>query len=120
MDWVQDGAAADLALASSVYDLMLLDLGLPKKDGSQILGQLRARGNPIPVLILTARDAVSERVKALEKQVETLPAMTSKLVEVATKVDGLTDDVSEIKTDMKEALHEIRTFAASSRSRRPG
>ena len=66
VDWVQDGAAADLALANEVYDLMLLDLGLPRKTGSQVLRGLRAQGNPIPVLILTARDAVADRVKALD------------------------------------------------------
>ena len=66
VDWVQDGTAADLALANEVYDLLLLDLGLPKKNGSQILGGLRAQGNPIPVLILTARDAIADRVKALD------------------------------------------------------
>ena len=66
VDWVQDGTAADLALANGVYDLMVLDLGLPKKNGNQILMGLRAQGNPIPVLILTARDAIADRVKALD------------------------------------------------------
>jgi two-component system response regulator QseB len=56
VDWVQDGAAAELALANEVYELVLRDLGLPRKDGSHILKGLRIQSNPIPVLILTARD----------------------------------------------------------------
>jgi two-component system response regulator QseB len=66
VDWVQDGEAAECALANEVYDLMLLDLGLPRKDGRQVLKTARAQGNTIPVLILTARDTVAERVKALD------------------------------------------------------
>ena len=56
VDWPQDGATAELALANEVYELVLLDLGLPRKDGSHILKGLRIQSNPIPVLILTARD----------------------------------------------------------------
>ncbi|MEO8005858.1 MAG: response regulator transcription factor [Betaproteobacteria bacterium] len=89
VDWVQDGAAADQALANAVYDLMLLDLGLPKKDGSQILGQLRARGNPIPVLILTARDAVSERVKALDSGADDFLTKPFDLDELAARIRAL-------------------------------
>jgi two-component system response regulator QseB len=89
VDWVQDGAAADLALNHAVYDLMLLDLGLPKKDGSQILGELRARGNPIPVLILTARDAVSERVKALDGGADDFLTKPFDLEELAARVRAL-------------------------------
>lgn len=89
VDWVQDGAAADQALANAAYDLMLLDLGLPKKDGSQILGQLRARGNPIPVLILTARDAVSERVKALDGGADDFLTKPFDLDELAARIRAL-------------------------------
>jgi len=66
LDWVQDGRAAELALDNEVYDLLLLDLGLPKKDGLDILAGLRRKGNTIPVLILTARDSISDRVKGLD------------------------------------------------------
>jgi len=62
VDWVRDGQAAELALGSESYDLLLLDLGLPKKSGLDLLHTLRTRGNVIPVLILTARDAVADRV----------------------------------------------------------
>jgi DNA-binding response OmpR family regulator len=66
VDWVQDGVAADTALATHNYDAVLLDLGLPHKDGIDLLRELRARGNLVPVLILTARDTVSQRVLGLK------------------------------------------------------
>jgi len=66
VDWVRDGVAAELSLANGTYELLLLDLGLPRKSGLEILASLRAKKNPIPVLILTARDAVSDRVKGLD------------------------------------------------------
>jgi len=70
VDWVADGATALNALTmageSQSYDLMLLDLGLPKRDGLDVLRTLRGKGHSIPVLILTARDAVADRVKGLD------------------------------------------------------
>jgi two-component system response regulator QseB len=66
VDWVRDGVAAELALAEDLYDLLLLDLGLPRKNGLDVLQALRAKKNPLPVLILTARDAVADRVKGLD------------------------------------------------------
>jgi two-component system response regulator QseB len=66
VDWVRDGRAAELALAAESYGLMLLDLGLPKKSGLDLLAEIRRKGDPIPVLVLTARDAVSDRVKGLD------------------------------------------------------
>ncbi|BBL73304.1 response regulator [Methylomagnum ishizawai] len=66
VDWVRDGIAAELALGNDVYDLLLLDLGLPRKSGLEVLAGLRAKKNTLPVLILTARDAVADRVKGLD------------------------------------------------------
>jgi two-component system response regulator QseB len=66
VDWVQDGEAALTAAGNETYDLMLLDLGLPKRDGLEVLRSLRSRGNALPVLIVTARDAVADRVKGLD------------------------------------------------------
>ena len=61
VDWVLDGLSAEAALAETDYELVLLDLGLPRKDGLAVLTSLRKAGNAVPVLILTARDAVSEQ-----------------------------------------------------------
>lgn len=66
VDWVRDGRDADLSLANGVYDLAVLDLGLPKKDGMAILATLRAKGDSMPVLIASARDLVSDRIAGLE------------------------------------------------------
>src|SRR5487761_2408524 len=65
VNWVQDGIEAEHALKVENYSLLLLDLGLPRKNGLEILKSLRGRGNTIPVLILTARDAVGERIQGL-------------------------------------------------------
>jgi two-component system response regulator QseB len=65
VDWVSDGRAAELALANGVYDLAILDLGLPRKDGMAILAALRSMGNAMPVLIASARDTVSDRIAGL-------------------------------------------------------
>jgi two-component system response regulator QseB len=66
VDWVRDGREAELAVGNGVYDLVLLDLGLPRKDGLAILRGLRAKGENVPVLIVTARDAVSDRIAGLD------------------------------------------------------
>ncbi len=66
VDWVQDGRAAELALENECYDVMLLDLGLPKKSGLDVLISIRQGGSHLPVMILTARDAVCDRVKGLD------------------------------------------------------
>jgi two-component system response regulator QseB len=65
VDWVVDGRAAELALSNGVYELAVLDLGLPKKDGMELLASLRALGNSMPVLIASARDTVKDRINGL-------------------------------------------------------
>jgi len=66
VDWVRDGSLADDALRTEQYDLVLLDLGLPKRDGLEVLRALRARRNAVPVLVATARDAVGDRIAGLD------------------------------------------------------
>ena len=65
-DWVKDGSAALTALAAQRYDLVLLDLGLPGRDGLDVLRTLRSRESVLPVLVVTARDAVDDRVAGLD------------------------------------------------------
>lgn len=66
VDWARDGREGELALANAVYELVILDLGLPRKSGLDLLTELRRAKNRVPVLILTARDAVGDRVKGLD------------------------------------------------------
>ncbi|MYM21969.1 response regulator [Duganella sp. FT135W] len=66
VDWVRDGDSGLLALRQDVYDLVLLDLGLPQKQGMQVLRQYRAHGGATPILIVTARDATASRVEGLD------------------------------------------------------
>ena len=66
VDWVRDGAEAELALAHAVYDLALLDLGLPRRDGLEVLKGVRRAKNDLPVLIITARDSVADRIAGLD------------------------------------------------------
>lgn len=66
VDWFQSGAQADGAMAGADYDVVLLDLGLPGNDGMHWLSQWRARGIQVPIMILTARDAVEQRIAGLD------------------------------------------------------
>lgn len=66
VDWVQDGVAAESALDTQDYELGLFDLGLPKKDGLEVLLNVRRRNKDIAVIILTARDAIEDRVRGLD------------------------------------------------------
>lgn len=66
VDWVQDGSSALHALTQESFDLAVLDLGLPRMDGLQVLKRLRAAANPVPVLVLTARDSTADRIAGLD------------------------------------------------------
>jgi len=66
VDWVRDGVLAQSALADGNYACMLLDLGLPKRDGVEVLRQARTRGDTTPVLVLTARDGLDDRIAGLD------------------------------------------------------
>jgi two-component system OmpR family response regulator len=65
-DWVKDGQTALGTLSSQHYDLVLLDLGLPGKDGLDVLTAIRSNDNPVPLLIITARDGLDERIRGLD------------------------------------------------------
>lgn len=66
VDWVRDGQSALAALGSQHYDLLLLDLGLPGKDGLQVLRDVRAGDNGVPLIIITARDGLDDRLRGLD------------------------------------------------------
>ncbi len=89
VDWVQDGQAALAALAESVHDLLLLDLGLPRRSGLEVLGAMRKRGDRRPVLILTARDALADRVAGLDAGADDYLVKPFALDELAARVRAL-------------------------------
>ena len=66
VDWVRDGEAASTALATQIYDIVLLDLGLPGKDGLDVLRSSRSQGAVAPVLVITARDGIDDRIVGLD------------------------------------------------------
>jgi len=89
VDWVTDGRSAELALANGVYDLAILDLGLPKKDGMAILTSLRGLGNSMPVLIASARDTVLDRIAGLEAGADDYVLKPFDLDELVARVRAL-------------------------------
>lgn len=86
VDWVQDGQAALDTMRLHVYDLVLLDLGLPKRDGMDVLRTIRADNDPVPVLVVTARDAVSERVSGLDLGADDFLSKPFKMVELLARM----------------------------------
>jgi two-component system, OmpR family, response regulator QseB len=89
VDWVTDGHAAELALANGVYDLALLDVGLPAKDGMTLLSEMRARRDALPVLIVTARDSVADRVAGLNAGADDYVLKPFDLDELVARVRAL-------------------------------
>jgi len=89
VDWVHDGAGAAQVLRSEPFELLLLDLGLPGSDGLQLLKTLRERGESLPVLIITARDAVSDRVAGLDAGADDYLIKPFDLDELAARIRAL-------------------------------
>jgi DNA-binding response OmpR family regulator len=88
-EWVRDGAKADAVLKAGVFDAVVLDLGLPKTPGIEVLRRLRARGNQVPVLILTAKDGVRDRVTGLNVGADDYVAKPCDLEELCARVRAL-------------------------------
>ncbi len=89
VDWVRDGQAAKLALQDAEYALMLLDLGLPRVSGRELLAELRRQKNPIPVLIITARDSVTDRVEGLDAGADDYLVKPFSFEELAARIRAL-------------------------------
>ena len=88
-DWVKDGIAADLALKTGQYAAVVLDLGLPRLSGLELLQRMRAAGNKVPVLILTARDAIEDRIKGLDGGADDYMVKPFDLHELAARLRAL-------------------------------
>jgi two-component system response regulator TctD len=89
VDMLHDGVAADLALSSEDYALAILDIGLPRLDGFQVLARLRERGKTLPVLMLTARGEVKDRVHGLNLGADDYLAKPFELSELEARVKAL-------------------------------
>lgn len=89
VDWVRDGQAGKLALQAETYALVVLDLGLPRLSGPELLKWLRGAGNNIPVLILTARDTVADRVGGLDAGADDYLIKPFDLDELAARIRAL-------------------------------
>lgn len=89
VDWVRDGNTGDIALRGGEFDLVLLDLGLPKLPGVQLLKRLRERKNRVPVLILTAQGSVQDRVAGLDAGADDYLAKPFELAELEARVRAL-------------------------------
>jgi two-component system response regulator QseB len=89
VDWTKNGLAADQALQNETFDLVILDLTLPKIDGISLLQKMRSRGNTTPVLILTARESIEERVRGLDSGADDYLTKPFDLDEVCARLRAL-------------------------------
>lgn len=89
VDWMKDGVSADQALSTEAYAAVVLDLGLPRMAGIEVLQRLRGRKNPLPVLILTALDTVEDRIKGLDAGADDYLAKPFDMGELAARLRAL-------------------------------
>jgi two-component system, OmpR family, response regulator QseB len=89
VDWAKDGREAQLALETTEYELIVLDLGLPRLGGLDLLGWIRSKGSDIPVLILTARDTLKDRVTGLDAGADDYLVKPFDLSELTARVRAL-------------------------------
>ena len=89
VDWVKSGMEADAALDANPFDLLILDLGLPKMSGFDVLKRLRSRESQVPVLILTALDGVNDRVRGLDAGADDYLGKPFELAELEARVRAL-------------------------------
>jgi two-component system OmpR family response regulator/two-component system response regulator QseB len=90
VDWLKDGHMADQALQSEAFDLVVLDLGLPRLSGMEVLNRARQRGQTMPILILTARDATGDKVAGLDSGADDFLVKPIDLDELTARIRALT------------------------------
>jgi two-component system OmpR family response regulator len=118
VDWVACGSQADVALSTQDYDLLILDLGLPKLTGLEVLRRLRARRTMVPVLILTAADSVEQRVQGLDLGADDYMAKPFALSELEARVRALVRRAMGSGSSLMQlgALHYDQTSRTASLS----
>ncbi len=115
-DWARDGNSAELAVATNEYDAILLDLGLPGRSGLELLAQWRRKRNTVPILIITARDSVEDRIAGLDTGADDYLVKPFDLNELAARLRALLRRRSGRATPVIEhgplhldpATHEVR------------
>jgi DNA-binding response OmpR family regulator len=120
VDWIRDGEMASAALRTTTFDLALLDLGLPNRDGLQILREVRQRGDATPIIVLTARDEIANRVAGLDAGADDymvkpfdLDELNARMRSVLRRAAGRSDPViqhGDIKLD--PATHSVEQRGA--------
>jgi len=102
-DWITDGIGAEHALATTEYGAMVLDIGLPRRSGLEVLARMRAAGNRLPVLILTARDTVGDRIAGLDAGADdylvkpfAMGELTARLRALARRSEGRSQPALEV------------------------
>ncbi len=116
VDWVKDGNAALSALQAQEYGVVLLDLGLPGKDGIDVLQTLRKAKNSIPVIITTARDAVKDRIKGLDYGADDylvkpflISELQARIRAVVRRNQGVADPIlSNDVLELNPVTHEVK------------
>lgn len=115
VDWVRDGVQAEQALRNEPYAAMVLDLGLPKRSGLEVLNQLRQQGSQLPVLVLTARDTVQDRIQGLDTGADDylvkpfdLGELTARLRALLRRAGGYTQPLLQVgRVELDPAAHQV-------------
>lgn len=115
-DWARDGNSAELAVATNEYDAILLDLGLPGRSGLELLTQWRRKRNTVPILIITARDSVEDRIAGLDTGADDYLVKPFALNELAARLRALlrrrsgraTPVIEHGPLQLDPATHEVR------------
>jgi two-component system, OmpR family, response regulator len=121
VDWAKDGAAGEAALAAGGYVAVLLDLGLPRRTGLEVLAAARSRGDRTPILILTARDAVADRVAGLDLGADDYIVKPFELSELLARLRAVirrTDGHAQSLVGTEELQLDLRTREIIYRSTR--
>lgn len=102
VDWLKDGLKGQMAMESGIYDLLLLDLGLPGKPGLEVLKEIRRRGDKTPIFVITARDEIDDRVRGLDEGAD----------DYLVKPFGFKELMARILRILKlQGNHEVTTLA---------
>lgn len=118
VDWVQDGGAALAALSTADFSALVLDLGLPGSDGLSVLRWLRQNGQTTPVVIVTARDRVTDRITGLDAGADdylikpfNIDELTARLRAITRRVVGCAESTLTVGEVMLDLRHRIVSYA---------